>query len=241
MKFVSNTFIPPNKLQVVPFPSVLQNNRLMPSSIVIEENNADVFVPARDIQCKIMTGTLELENNQEAFFNVNDEIKLDSHAKLLQRTGDLILHIMNKRGALRNFRITVDYTDCGGVLMHQERYDMQYDKVFTNISNVGTCTRLVLSFNRLVTSLEIRPTCICLPEGTDFEWISTAIVSPCDTIDPDSVNGGRSVFVIADEDMKQLANYMEYLQLVVEDPAPQEVKDGQNLMLYAVAYGFPKK
>lgn len=232
MKFTVTTRIGPNKLGTVQTPSMLHSHHLIPESVRIELEQTGERPPARDIQCKILTGNTELENNQEAFFNVSDGVNLSNHYKALQRVGDLTLHITNRMNEPRVFRVSVEYTKCEGVLMHQERYD-NFDKVFTNAATVGYCTRLVLSFNKQVPKIQIRPLAECDPGETQFTWLSVQDIEPCDTIDPDA--GGRSVFVIADEDMEQLASYMEYLELVV-DPAIKE-----NLQLYVLAYGFPKK
>jgi hypothetical protein len=234
MKFITKVRINANKMVSVQSPSMLYTQRMIPQSVRIETMNPDA--PARDVQCKIMTGPTEIENNQEAYFNVNDEVSLVPHYKVLQRAGDLTLTITNKCTELREFRVIVDYVKCEGVLMHQERYDSQYEKVFTNAATAGYCTRMVLSFNRPVAKLQLTPLTMCDPGDSQFEWLSTQEIAPCDV-----ENGGRPVFVIADEDMQQLASYMEYIQLSVEDSATQEVKDRQNLQMYVLAYGFPKK
>lgn len=241
MKFITTVHIQGNRPCTVHSPNMLNSHWLIPQTVRIETLGGGNSTPARDIQCKISTSVVELENNQEAFFNVYDEVSLAAHYKALQRTGDLSLVVTNRCPEPRQFRVIVDYCKCEGVLMHQERYDGTYDKVFTNISNVGYCTRLVLSCNRPVSKLTIRPLAECEPEDTEFEWLTTQDVEPCETLDAGSPSGGRPVFIIGDEDMQQLAQYLDFIQLSIVDPLPEEERAKRPLHLSVLAYGFPKK
>lgn len=214
--------------QVQVFCPDLTSQQLVPCKITINEIVDGGERPAKDVLCKIGSGSGELFNSSEAYFNITNEFDLNPCMYSVEKTGKVDVTITNRSKDVKNLTIQTDYTDSLGAIIYQEKVD-HFEDVLRNISKCGRCTKLILSFNRAVKEIQ----CVVTAECTDQadRWISSFDI----VVDKDD----DAIYAL-DCASEQYAKYLDFIQLQISDGASEEVRRSDPLILYVVAYGFPR-
>jgi hypothetical protein len=202
--------------------------QLVPCKITIMEQCDGVERPARDILCKINSGSGgELFNSSEAYFHITHEFDLTPCMYTVVKTGKVDITITSRSKELKHISIYTDYVESYGSIIYQEKVD-HFEDVLRNVSKCGRCSKLILSFNRPVKDIHCLATAECLDKPDD--WISSfdIVVSQEDTSYSLDCAG------------EQYAKYLDFMQLQISDGASEEVRRSEPLVLYIVAYGFPR-
>lgn len=230
--FISRCKALPNKPIIANFPNLL-TQRQIPSEVAIYEGTGDS--PALDIQCRVTCGGSDLIMVGESYFNGSNKISLAEYAQALCKSGELQVQILNKTKDIKNIVIKLSYAQTDGNILCTNKYD-HFEQVLTDVFNSGVCMRLVLSFNRKVKQLQLRPTVECV--GADSEnWISGLEI---DVDSATSPNGRPTYTIDFTDDLALFSKYLNFLQVSVIDSI-QEDAGAEPLQMYVVAYGFGRK
>lgn len=234
MKLLGRIKVPTNKQTVTFVCPNLSSQKLIPSYVTITEVVAGEETAPKDISCKLSVGNIELYNCGEAYFNISNEFDLASCLLNISKCPKLEVGLSNRSSNVKNMAITVTYTESIGQLIYQDKVD-HFEDVLRSVHRSGLCTKLILSFNRPLKSLACATTVECLdvPE----EWVQPFEIISGDNGDTDP---SEPVLYGIECNGELFTQFFEYMQLRVEDDAPEEVKKVNPLVLYVMAYGFPR-
>jgi len=222
MKFTSKCKITAGKSEILEFPN-MSKALMIPMRVVIFEGQATA---CKEILCKIVSGSTELVNLAEPYFVQSNLIDLSDHMNAVKRGCDLIVSLTNKSRDVKQYTVEVEYEKSFGAIIYQQKTD-KFDRILKDIHLLGTCTRLVLSFNRPIKELQLRTLTEC--DGND--WIS-----PLEVTVNEETPGYTIEFT---DDLSLFAQNLNFMQLVVGD----STNDNQvePLQVYVLAYGYMTK
>ncbi len=206
----------------------LTSQQLVPCKITVNELSDGEERPAKDILCKISSGSGELFNSSEAYFNITNEFDLNPCMYTVERTGKVDVVLTSRSKEVKTLTIYTDYAESLGTVIYQEKID-HFEDVLKNVSKCGRCTKLILSFNRAVKEIQCVVTAECVDQP-DL-WISSFDIV---------VDQEDSAIYALDCAGEQYAKYLDFMQLQISDGASEEVRRSDPLILYVVAYGFPR-
>ena len=227
MQILSKIKITPGKSWQVLCPD-LTSQKLVPCKITINEICDGHEKPAKDIQCRINSGNGEIFNISEAYFNITHEFDLNQCMYVVEKTGKVDIGLINRSKELKNLAIYTDYSESIGAIIYQDKID-HFEDVFKNVSKCGRCTKLIFSFNRAVKEIQCVVTAECVDQPSN--WINSFDI----VVDPED-----SAIYALDCAGEQYARYMDFIQLQIKDGASDEIRRSDPLILYVIAYGFPK-
>lgn len=207
---------------------------MIPSKISITEQvgsgDNKQTIPIRDIDCKVAS-SCELFYLKSPYFQCSNEINLlDKYATISDGFPVTVLlnsciHDANPR----DVSVEIEYTRTDGIIIFQNTYDGNFEKVLDEVYQAGRCTTLILSFDQPVKDGQLVRSFEYEESDTDVDWIQGLELGDTDedhsyTIDftsPELVNYPR---------------YLEYLRLNAKSSDPENA-----LKLYVLAYGFVVK
>ena len=202
--------------------------QLVPCKITINEVGEGEERPAKDVLCKICSGSGELVNSSEAYFNITNEFDLNPCMYTVEKTGKVDIIVTNRSKELKHIMIYTDYIESLGSVLYQEKID-HFEDVLRNISKCGRCTKLILAFNRPVKEIQcvVTAECVDMPD----RWISSFDI----VVDQDD----NAIYAL-DCANELYSKYFDFMQLQISDGASEEMRRSDPLILYVVAYGFPR-
>lgn len=180
----------------------------------------------KDVQCRVFTGSTELCNLSEVYFQLDNVIDLDKFWGMIERIGRIRLHVMNKSRDPRDFRVYTEYRSCKGGVIYQEKTD-RFDNVIENVVKAGRCTMLNMTFDKKLSSLEFLTTSSCV----DGDWIESIGAD----IDENSKVDEVYSFDFTDDELNKYIDELKYIKLQVR--ASEDV----SVNAYVSAYGFLHK
>lgn len=226
MIFTTDVKVQQNNKETIRLPDMTLKF-MVPSVIEIAEltggRDAKRTVPARDIICRVFSGT-EICSMGEPFFQGSNTIDLDPYRGFIEKNGRVSIDLSNKDKTIREFRITTKYVPSYGGCLMQERFTA-FDAVVPSIAKLGRCTKLTLSFNKPIESLSFLTISSCI-EGDWIESFSADVEGQLDEV---------FVFDFISPDLSAYMDYFDSLSLKVKPV----VEEGSVLMAYVTAYGFP--
>jgi hypothetical protein len=188
--------------------------------------------PLLDVQCRISNMGFDIVQVGESYFNSTNVISLDDYRGQLSKGGDLQIQLLNKSKEVKNVIIKVSYQTNIGTVIYTNKYD-HFEQVLSDVYGAGQCTRLVISFNRKIRELQLRPT-VEFVGGASDAWIGGLEID----VDSATAPNGRPTYTIDFSDDLALFNrYLNYLQLAVIDSLGDD-SGSDPLLLYVVAYGY---
>lgn len=231
MKFVTACVITAGKTTTINFP-VLTKQSLVPNIISLTELKGDEEVPLTGVLCRVHTGSAEVGSYGEPSFKLTNVIDLSSHKGLVDRNGKVSITITNRTTDPKRVKVYTDYRSSFGSILLEEKID-HFDNLLNDIHSKGFCTRLVISFNKPIETLEFASVANHI-EG-EGEWIQPFNVPIDNELDVED-----QVYTIdfAEKDLGPL--YSENLNFLEMRVVAKKVEnDREPLYLYATAYGFP--
>lgn len=186
--------------------------------------DARTTIPAKDLICRIFAGG-ELCALGEPFFRESNQIDLTPYIGFIERHGRINIDMFNKDKTIREFRVVAHYMFSHGGVLYQERCT-GFENVISNIAKAGRCTKLSITFSRVVDSVSFLTTSSC----TTGDWIES--FSADGSKDPDEVY----LFDFVSPELSAYMDYFDYLSLKVKCDEPE---NGQILQAYITAWGFP--
>ena len=234
MKFATDCQLSAGKIAEIKCPNLARYYRI-PNRVTISCFE-DEEVPASGLQCRVYAGNTEIIHWAEPSFRLTNELDLSPFIGIVEKTGALKVSITNRSTDTKKLRVYTDYIPSYGSVLLEEKVD-HFENVLNEIYNKGYCTRIVLSFNKPLESLEFAGVASCL-EGSEH-WIQPLNV-PVDTADNDG-NDGDQVYNI-DLTVEGLgAIYSENLNFLELRAKAKRTDDDRSIFyMYVMAYGFPK-
>jgi hypothetical protein len=227
--FVSRCKALPNKIIVASFPN-MTSQQLIPSCVSLFEGTDTQ--PLLDVQCRISNMGVDIVQVGESYFNSTNVISLDDYRGHLSKGGDLQIHLLNKTKDVKNIVVKVTYQSNIGNVIFTNKYD-HFEQVLTDVYGAGQCTRLVISFNRKIRELQLRPT-VEYVGGTGDSWIGGLEIDVDSATEP---NGRPTYTIDFVDDLAMFNRYLNFLQLSVLDSVGED-SGAEPLLLYVVAYGY---
>lgn len=180
-------------------------------------------IPAKDLICRLFSNT-ELCTLGEPYFKESHHVDLKPYIGFIERNGRVTLDMFNKDKTIREFRVVSHYMFSYGGVLFQERCT-GFENVISNIYKLGRCTKLSITFNRVVESVSFLTTSSC----TTGDWIES--FSADGSNDPNEVY----LFDFVSPELCSYMDYFDYLSLKVK------CDDHENSILqaYITAWGFP--
>lgn len=235
MRFITTCFVTAGKCNTIKLP-ILTKQSLVPSLISITEIKDGEEVPITGVLCRVSTGGTEVGNYGEPTFKLTNELDLSPYKGIVDRFGNVSVIITNRTSDPKRVKLYTDYKPSHGGVLLEEKID-HFEKLLNDIHSKGFCTRLVLSFNKAVETLEFASVAEHVEghEGAVGEWIQPFNV-PIDTeLDVDD-----QVYTIdfASPDLGSL--YSENLNFLEVRAVPKKTDTGSEaFLMYVTAYGFP--
>lgn len=196
---------------------------LVPSKIVVAEQVAGQWTPARKISLKISCANREFVNMEAPAFRKSNEIDLTNDVEC----GELVLlKFVNNSRDHKTLRAEIFYKQATGVLMLQE-YTNNIDDALSRVTKSGRVLRIYLGFNRPVPACRFIPTFTC-----DEEWLA-----PFELPETDSDNTYDLDFT--GEDLQGYNTVLHTFHVDVED-LKSKVSDLPELEIAMLCYGFKK-
>jgi hypothetical protein len=235
MRFVTTCLVAAGKTNTIGLP-ILVKQSLVPGHIVISEVKGGEETPITGILCRVHAGGNEVGNYGEPSFQTSNEIDLDSFKGIVDRSGKVSITITNRTPEPKRVKIYTTYRTSYGSVILEEKID-HFENLLNDIHHKGYCTRLVISFNKHLETLEFASVAEHLgsdeDEGDNVRWIQPFNVPIDSELDLED-----QIYTInfAGKDLGQL--YSENLNFL-ELRAVKKDSDKETLYMYATAYGFP--
>jgi len=238
MRFVTACVITAGKTSTIGFP-LMTKKSLIPSKITITEVISGEEVPVNGVICRIHAGGAEIGNFGEPTFRLSNELDLANYKGIVERSGKVTLTITNRTTEPKRLKLYTDYAlSYGGVLL-EEKID-HFENLLNDIHSKGFCTRLVISFNKEVESIEFASVSECEPDDSDqSKWIEHFNV-PIDTeLDVDE-QVYTIDFTIPDlgTDYSENLNFLE-IRAIPKKSESESENNRDTFYMYVTAYGFP--
>lgn len=233
MKFTTDCQLSAGKVTEIKLPNLSKLCKI-PNKITITSYDDDGNeAPATGIQCRIYTGSGEIIHRSEPQFRLSNEIDLAPYIGLVEKTGTLKVGLTNRSTDSIKLRIYTEYTSSYGGILLEEKID-HFENVLNEIYNKGYCTRIVLSFNKPLDSLEFAGVASCI-EGAE-QWVQPLNVP----IDADN-NDANAVYNIDLTSEGLGALYSDNLNFLELRAHAKKSAEGREVFyMYVIAYGFPR-
>lgn len=231
MKFASRCKLTASGQETVTCPD-LTSKRLIPTKCTLMEYRDGEEKPLKDVLCRANAGGVEVYNHSEAYFHLSNELDFHTCLNYVQRNGRLSLNITNRSREVKNVVVYTEYEPNEGSVIYSDKLD-HFESVLPAVHQSGRCNRLVLSFNRPIKALQCATTAECL-DGSD-QWISSFDITVEEGEDPTYV-----LEFTEESGLEEYQDYLNYLQLKVVDGADEDTQRHSPLVLYVLAYGFPR-
>jgi hypothetical protein len=233
MKFSTTCFLSVGKSATLQCPNLTKKCKI-PIKIVLTEVDSDGNeTPASAIICKLSTGGTEIGHLNEPSFRLTNEIDLSSYKGVIDRNGTVTVNLTNRSTDPKNLMMHTEYVESFGGILSEEKID-HFETLLTDIKTKGFCTRLVITANRQLESLEFAGKAEC----DDHEsWVQPLNV-PIDT-ELDVDDQVYNIEFAAAELGPLYSENLEFLELRAK--AVKTEADTGTFYLYVLAYGFPHK
>ena len=232
MKFVTTCLVAAGKSNSINLPMLVKQS-LVPSNIVISEVKSGEETPITGILCRVHASGSEIGNYGEPSFQISNELDLDAYKGIIDRSGRVSVSITNRTAEPKRVKIYTTYRHSYGSIILEEKLD-HFENLLNDIYNKGYCTRLVISSNKQLETLEFASVAEHLTDdGNTGNWIQPFNV-PLDT----DLDVEDQIYTInfAGKDLGSM--YSENLNFL-ELRAVKKDNDKETLYLYVTAYGFP--
>jgi hypothetical protein len=232
MKFVTTCVVTAGKTNTIGFP-ILTKQSLVPHLISVTEIKDGVEVPITGVLCRVQAGGTEVGNYGEPTFKLTNEMDLSPYKGLIDRSGKVSVTITNRTIDPKRVKLYADYKPSHGGVLLEEKID-HFENLLNDIHSKGFCTRLVISFNKPVETLEFASVAEHV-DGDGGEWIQPFNV-PIDT----ALDVEDQVYTIDFAERSLGLLYSENLNfLEARAVAKKSENDREPFYMYVTAYGFP--
>jgi len=232
MRFATTCLVTAGKSNTIHLP-VLVKQSLVPGHIVISEVKSGTECPITGILCRVHAGGTEIGNYGEPSFQTSNEIDLEPFKGLVDRSGKVSVTLTNRSAEPKRVKIYTTYRSSYGSVLLEEKLD-HFENLLNDIHHKGYCTRLVISFNKHLETLEFASVAEHLDEDdANVQWIQPFNVPIDSELDLED-----QIYTInfAGKDLGPL--YSENLNFL-ELRAVKKDNDKETLYMYVTAYGFP--
>lgn len=213
------------KLDMIAFPNFAIDKNLIPNNITIYENDT----LATDITVKFYYNGINIFEYQEPYFQLYNSINLAEYKYLLDKGCNLELLILTSSKNWKEYRIQLEYIQSAGMIIYQQK-TTSIDKILKEIIEKGSCTRLVVSFNKPIKNLKIVPVFRPIAIDSSEPWIY-----PIEIVD----SADNSYMVDFTGENKIYSKYLEFMKMTYVEPESLPENDTE-LYIYVTAYGFLK-
>lgn len=233
MRFVTTCLVTAGKSNTIGFP-VLTKQSYVPNKIIVTEIGSDGEERAvNGILCRVHAGGAEIGNFGEPTFKLTNELNLSSYKGVVDRSGKVSISITNRSSEPKRLKLYTDYTRSHGSVILEEKID-HFENLLNDVHSKGFCTRLVISFNKQVESLEFANVAELEGDG-EGNWIEPFNVPIDKELDVDD-----QVYTIdfTEKDLGPI--YSENLNFLQVNATAKKVEnDRETFYMFVTAYGFP--
>ncbi len=231
MKFVTDCVLSAGKVAELKSPNLAKYCKIPNKVTISVYDDNDREVPATGIQCRIYSGGTEIIHWSEPSFRMTNEIDLSPFIGIIERLGTLKISLTNRTTNPLKIRVYTDYIHSYGSLLVEDKLD-HFDNVLNDIYNKGYCTRIVLSFNKPIESLQFASVATCL-EGGD-SWVHSFNVPA--SSDPEAF---YNIDLTSEELGPLYSDNLNFLEIRAQ-PKKSAGDDRSVFYMYVMAYGFPR-
>lgn len=231
MRFVTACLVTAGKSNTIGFP-VLTKQSYVPNKITITEISDGEEKPVNGILCRVHAGGSEIGNYGEPTFRLTNELDLTSYKGVVDRSGKVSISITNRTSEPKRLKLYTDYSQSHGGVLLEEKID-HFENLLNDVHSKGFCTRLVISFNKQVESLEFAS--VAEFEGGEGNWIEPFNVPIDNELDVED-----QVYTIDFTEKELGPIYSENLNFLQANASAKKTEnDRETFYMYVTAYGFP--
>jgi hypothetical protein len=230
MKFVTDCLLSAGKMTDIKLPNLSKLCKIPSKLTITSYDDEGVESPATGIQCRIYAGSSEIIHRSEPQMRLSNEMDLAPFMGLVEKTGILKVGLANRSTDTLKLRVYTEYIPSYGGILLEEKID-HFENVLNDIHSKGFCTRIVLSFNKPLESLEFAGVASCV-EGAEH-WVQALKVP----IDSDNDSAVYNIDLTSEGLGALYSDNLNFLELRARAKA---VDSNRVFYMYVIAYGFPR-